>query len=198
MRIAFFIIIVLCFFSCADRLSETVSPTSKWMALKDSFANHNLSEFTLDKQLYNTYRKFHNIQSKRIDSSLSEEWAKVYLYSWQERDPEFIEFTAIIEEEDRGVRMVYYVFNQKDSLLSATKVAAGSMEAEYEFATYSKFKSKDTLLTTMAMTQWFDMKKRGKLKITKGDTVLVEYTINKNGSITERTILERKELNLDE
>ena len=198
MRIATIIFISLVFYSCNGGSNSPFQPKSLWSALKDSFSKQNLNEFKLDKELFATYRNLHRIESNRLDSTLSNKWSKVYLYSWQVRDSRYNEFTTIIQEEDRGVRIVYYIFDQNDSLLSATKVAHGSMEAEYEFVTHSRFKDKDMLLTTMAMTQVYDMGTRTQLKETKGDTLVVEYLINKDGSTSEDTIKNKRELTLDD
>jgi hypothetical protein len=197
MRIIKYLPFLLLFVSCRNNHLYKLGFQSKWLQLKDSFAKQNLTEFKLDDILGKSYPNFHRIQNRLLDSTISDQWGRIYLYSWQQRDTSLIEFTTIIQEEDRGVRIVYFVFNKKDSLISETLVALGSMEADFDYSLYSHFKTKDTLLQTSAMTQWYDTKRREKLKKTKGDTSLLEIVFHKNGTTSEQTISEMNELHLN-
>jgi|GEM_PF-4560122 len=194
------IILLLIFISsCVNKIdSDKKKEISKWIILKDSFARKNINEFSFSKKLISSYENFHKINPKLIDSSLSEKWSSVYLYSWHETDSPFIEFTTIIHEEDRGIRMMYNILNRKDSIISSIRVAATAMEAEYQFDSYSVLKENGTILTTSSITKWFDLEKREKLKKTLGDTIKTEITFLPDGSTRERIIESKKELHLDE
>lgn len=189
MRLIAYTIIVLSILACEHVHSDNLGLTSKWLTLKDSFAKKDLTEFKLDNNL--DYESFHKISNRLLDSSKSDQWNKIYLYSWQQRDSSFTEFTTIIKEEDRGVRIMYYVFDKKDSLISATPVAWINVE-QYKFDTWSRFKSKNILVSTRTMTLPTKSEK------TIADTSIVEIVFNKNGSVSEKKIYEKKELKLDD
>ena len=186
------------FLSCNHSVKNSKQTSSSvWQNLKDSFARQNLNEFLLDDALYKKYKSYHKINNNLLDSTISNQWSSIFLYSWQQRDTSFIEFTTIIQEEDRGVRIMYYVFNRKDSMLSAIPVAWQNMEAEYRFDTWSRFTSKDTLQLKSAQTLVYEVGKRSMLIKTKGDTSIVEIAFRKDGTTKERTIFEKKELKLE-
>lgn len=178
-------ITALLLWSCDYSKIGQTEQTSMWLNLKDSFAIKNVTEFKLDKGFH--YGAFHDISCKLIDSTLPDQWCKAYLYSWQERDSSLIEFTVVVQEEDRGIQIIYYVFNKQDSLVSATPVAWGNI-SDLAFTGSSKFISKDTLRSTIASTFY---ERNGS---TKGDTSIIEIAFNKSGKTSKKTISEKKEL----
>ena len=189
MRGAIYCIMIFILWSCNRSQGDQIETASRWTKLKDSFAIKNATEFKLEKGF--RYKDFHTISCKLFDSTMSDQWCKTYLYSWQERDSSFIEFTVIMQQEDRGVQIVYYVFNHKDSLISATPVASGNV-SDLEFKMWSAFTSADTLRSTSSVTSH---ERNG---MTKGDTSVFEIIFDEYGKTTEKTISEKKELKLDD
>ncbi len=189
MRVVIYAITILILWSCNHSQGDQIESTSRWAKLKDSFAIKKATEFNIDKGF--RYKNFHTISCKLFDSTLSDQWSKAYLYSWQERDPSFIEFTLVVQQEDRGVQIVYYVFNQKDSLISATPVASGNV-SDLAFNMWSKFMATDTLQSTSAITLY---ERNG---MTNGDTSVFEIVFDKHGKTIKKTITEKKELKFDD
>ncbi len=162
MRIIFFLLMILLFLSCKHKINS-VTESSSLLNLKDSFAIKNLKEFVIDSNIQSSYRIFNKIKNKQIDSAIS--YGTHYLYSWQQRDSAFIEFTTIIDDGEHGLRIVYFVFDKKDSMLSTTQVANKGGEGGIIYETLSQFKSKDTLFhIRSASTKTYPLAKKQPFK----------------------------------
>ena len=122
----------------------------------------------------------------------------VYLYSWQERDPIQTEFTVIKEEGELGLKIFYFILDKKGRLLSCTQVAGRGSEGGYWFEARSKFVGPDTILSTGAITQWYDFDKQQKMEKTKGDTTFSCYVIGKSGNVTGKVFKEVKDLHFED
>ncbi|MDQ3683366.1 MAG: hypothetical protein M3352_09885 [Bacteroidota bacterium] len=166
--------------------------------MKDSFAIKNLKEFVIDSNIQSSYRIFNKIKNKQIDSAIS--YGTHYLYSWQQRDSAFIEFTTIIDDGEHGLRIVYFVFDKKDSMLSTTQVANKGGEGGIIYETLSQFKSKDTLFHIRSASTWLNLTNPTpwpKNSHSKGDSTFHYIIFQEDGRTFEKKFAEKKELNLD-
>ncbi len=179
-------IIILSLISCNSRY------VPYWEKQKGDFKYHNKKEFVSDSILRADYKTYKKSRHPLFDNFVSSE--PVYLYSWQDRDKTKNEFTVIKDDGELGLKILYFILDKKDSLLSWTLIAGMGSEGGYWFETRSKFISPDTLLNIGATTQWLDFEKEQKMEKTKGDTTFSYLIIENSGRVTEKVFKEVKDL----
>ena len=198
MQTTFFLLAVLLLFSCSDKRPIQMIETSYWESLKDSFATKNLSNFVVDSNLKRTYKNFHRIRNRIIDSVVR--YGTPYLYSWQESGSGRIEFTTFVDYGEHGSLIIYFIFDGRDSIRSATQVAGKGWDGGIVYESRSRFTAKDTLLKISAATTQWDLTKSApppKLSRPKGDSTFFYLIISKAGKVIEKQFAEKKELNLE-
>jgi len=180
-----------------DNTSPTTNYKSYFLSIKDSFPKPHLKSFTLDYfELDSTYRTFPKIHRLRIDSVL--DFGTTYLYSWQTRNPQLIEFTCLTQDENRGFFLTYFISDTTDNIISSTRVAGLNGEDGVLFKLTSKFIHDDTLYQTSAIST--DLDRKGsqpykKLPKTIGDSIFYTAFFDRTGHITVVKTFEKKELN---
>ena len=199
MQFSFFLLMALILFSCSNKRKPLLTETSYWEKLKDSFATKNLESFVVDAQLEASYKNFRRVNNRIIDSAIG--YGTPYLYSWQKRDSGFVAFTTFVDAGELGGRIFFFIFDNKDSLRSATQVANKGGEGGVIYETQSRFTAKDTLYkTSAASTQW-DLSRSEpwlhRLEKSKGDSTFYHLTVLKGGKVVEQQFAEKKELNLE-
>ena len=198
MRILLFFLTVVAVLSCTSKSTHQSSTTSFWTSLKDSFPAKNLTAFAVDSQLQHNYKTFPALRNKVVDSVVSNEAA--YLYSWQNTPAGFTAFTALVDQSDHGLRILYFVFDDSDRLHSVTHVANYGREAGMIYETRSTFIGRDTLLKISAASTKLDLTKPTpwpELSKSKGDSVFSHVVFQKDGRAVEKQVSEKKELNLE-
>lgn len=199
MQKLFFLFIAVLIFSCSGSNMSLPTETSYWKSLKDSFATMNLKNFVVDAELENNYKNFCPIQNRAIDSVI--QYGTPYLYSWQENSPGKTSFTTFVDKGEHGNRIIYFIFDGKDSLCSATEVATKAGEGGVLHESRSAFITKDTLYKTSAATTQWDFSKPDpwshRLTKRKGDSLFFHLIILKDGRVVEKQFAEKKELNLE-
>jgi len=158
---------------------------------KDSFAIENPTSFVIDSALQKNYKKFHKANNRQIDSAIS--YGRPYLYSWHQRDTNFIEFTTIVDDSEHGIRIVYFIFDKNGNMISYAQIANIGWEERMIYETRSEFKSNDTLIKVSAASTWFD-KNGQKMTKPKGDSTFSELTFTKQGQIIEKKLFQKDEL----
>ena len=199
MQLYFFSFISWILFSCSHKSEPSSEKTSYWRTRIDSFATKGLESFVVDSQLEATYKNFFPVKNRTIDSVIG--YGTAYLYSWQNTESEFSAFTTVVDDGEHGRRIIYFIFDDNDSLRSATQVANKGGEGGIMYETRSRFVANDTLYKTMAATAQWDLIKpdpwNHRLAKTKGDSVFSYLTILKSGQMVEKQFAEKKELNLN-
>jgi hypothetical protein len=106
---------------------------------------------------------------------------------------------VFIDDGEHGNRIIYFIFDGKDSLRSATQVANKGGEGGIIYETRSIFLTKDTLLKISSATTQWDLTKPApppKLSKPKGDSTFYHLSFLKDGIVVEKQFAEKKELNL--
>lgn len=187
------------FFCCSDKSKPQLAETSYWENLIDSFATKNLDSFVIDSQLQATYKNFHRVKNRVIDSVVG--FRTSYLYSLQESDRGLRAFTIFVDDGEHGSRIIYFIVDGKDSLRSVTQVANKSGEGGILFETRSRFMGKDTLYKTSAATMQWDLSETEpwlhRLNKSKGDSTFFHLIVLNDGQVIEKQVAEKKELNLE-
>ena len=175
--------------------SLTNNQSSFWQLQKSEFKYKNKREFISDSILraeYKTLKKFSHPLFENIPSN------PVYLYSWQDRVSDKNEFTVVKDDGELGLKILYFILDKQDSLISSTQIAGKGNEGGYWFETKSRFINNDSIINIGAVTKWLDFEKRQKLTKTRGDSTFSYFVIEKNGQMTEKIFNEVKEINFDE
>ncbi|HYH16296.1 MAG TPA: hypothetical protein VD794_13800 [Flavisolibacter sp.] len=197
MRIPIFLLAALIIFSCTNKDANQSTPTSYWAGLKDSFPTRNLATFAVDSQLQRTYKTFPVIRNRVIDSVIS--YGTPYLYSWQDYPSSFTTFTTYVNDGEHGSRILYFIFDNKDSLYAALQLANKGGEAGMIYETQSRFIAKDTLLKVSAASTKLDLTKPTPwpaLSRSKGDSTFYHVVFLKDGSVAQIQVAVKKELDL--
>jgi hypothetical protein len=197
MRIPIFLLAALIVFSCTNKDANPSSPTSYWAGLKDSFPTRNLATFAVDSQLQRTYKTFPVVRNKVIDSVIH--YGTPYLYSWQDVPAGFTAFTTYVSNGERGSRILYFIFDNRDSLYATLELANKGREAGLIYETQSRFITKNTLRKVSATTTNLDLTKPAPwpaLSKPKGDSIFYNVVFLKDGSVAEKQVAVKKELNL--
>lgn len=199
MHKALFFLIALVVLSCTNKNTTQPMTVSHLEKLKDNFPQKCLKSFVIDSQLQTAYRNYPQIQNKVIDSIIG--YGTPYLYSWQKGSSERIAFTTFVDDGELGSRIIYFVFDSKDSLRSATQVANKGGEGGILYETRSRFTAEDTLYKTSAATTLWELSKPDpwlhRLSKSKGDSAFFYLIFQKDGRVLEKQFAEKKELNLN-
>jgi len=199
-RLAYCIFLICILHSCSSERKPQLAETNYWESLKDSFATKNLESFVVDSQLQSSYNNFHRAKNRLIDSVIGY-GSPSYLYSWQKSDSGFNAFTTFVDDGELGKRIIYFIFDSKDRLRSATQVAYLGGEGGIRYETRSRFIEKNTLYKTIAATTQWDFSLADPwshpLSKSKGDSIFYQLIVLKDGRVIENKLSEKKELNLE-
>jgi len=181
-------LILFAFISCNGYKNES---SSKTLLKAEGFHFRNLNSFIIDSLLWKSYYTDKNnglnlkkVTAKDVDSAFLHN--DLYLYSWQQRNSTFTEYTVLSDNGDPGLSIHYLIFDKKGKLVSNAKVAGlGKDAGGPQYETRSYFKGLDTLVLTRAETMLVDYKTLEPLKHSKGDTAIYNMIIGKDGAIKE-------------
>lgn len=202
------LIAVLCLVSCQpEEENATATDTKSGMpdkarqlyALKKDFKYHNLKVFSIDtfnwenrpgnyKELdSNTFQLiWQNEEHRPIDNYYDRD----YLYSWQERDTNFIELTILSQTEGSYCDIIYYlIYNKKGELIENFQISASCGDGGWIFQSYGSFINKQTFeyLSIETNMSGFDSLDHN-IELQEGDSILTHYVINTNGKVASKEI----------
>jgi len=193
MRLFYGLILLAAIWSCNPTITA-IKSDSPWESMADDFHYKNLTEFSLDTSLLNSYygrQKVYDDFIKPKDRTLDDILLTkhYYLYSWQQYDTCFTAFTLLKEGRGEALEMHYLIFNGLNKLVSDVVVAKhGGEPGGYQYETKSYLKSKDTIISTEERTFFVDQKTLKQLSQPVGDTVHFKQIISNNGTIQIETI----------
>ena len=182
-------ILILCLISCTN---QKPSQTSYWETQKSNFKYQDRTEFLIDSAFRTSYKQLpkanYKLFSKTVDN-------RIYLYSWQNRNKKYNEFTVIRDNGEHGLQIYYCILDKKDSLISSTQIAGRGGEGGFLFEKRSKFLSRDSLLNIASVTLMHNSEQNLKMPI--GDTTFSYMLFGKGGKIKEKKFREVNELQYD-
>lgn len=186
MRSYYVILMCLILLSCKSNDKEPY-----WLGQKEKFKLKNIQTFLIDSSLKRNYKDYPLLKNQELDSLLNEQ--ETYLYSWQERDTSFIEFTILTWDEYRGMGLYYLVADKEDHIISTLRIAGANGEGGSKYEGYGSFISRDTLLQTSAITSFLDLKTMKNFDRPKGDTTIWKIFFTKEGQMISDKVSEKKE-----
>lgn len=115
---------------------------------------------------------------------------KDYLYSWQERDPNFIEFTILMQHgRDNCDFLMYYIFTKNGEYVSDFKVATRCDQEElWKYYSKGEFISKNVYVERCA--EYYGVQPEPGFLL--GDSTAFEFKIKSNGQVDVEQILSKE------
>lgn len=115
---------------------------------------------------------------------------KDYLYSWQERDPNFIEFTILMQHgRDNCDFLIYYIFTKNGEYVSDFKVATRCDKEEgWKYYSKGEFTSKNVYIERCA--EHYGVQPEPGFLL--GDSTAFEFKIKSNGQVDVEQILSKE------
>lgn len=172
------LILTILFIGC----NSPSSPSSFWEDQKKNFAYRNKFEFRSDSALKTALphlKEFSHPVFQKIKAN------KVFLYSWQERNPINNEFTVIKDNGEYGFSTYYFVLDKKDSLISFEKIAWREYEGNSWSEHNAKFSGQDTLFTYNLLAQEYDIETQKHFPPRQGSS-RTYFVFEKNGKMDGR------------
>lgn len=114
---------------------------------------------------------------------------KDYLYSWQERDPNFIEFTILMQHgRDDCDFLIYYIFTKDGKYVDEFKIATRcDKEEPWKYYSNGRFISKNVYEERCA--EYYGIQPEPGIIV--GDSTAFRFEITKNGTVKSKQILEK-------
>jgi len=191
-----------------DETSQT-KPLTLQDLKKEHFKFYNLTEFELDKfnweERKGKYTELDRAMSYMIwQDSNCYIYFRDYLFSWQERDTNFIEFTILTEDEDSWCTTITYcIFDKKSKFIDKFTVRSRCGDGGWVFDSWGKFINKKTYEMLCVEQQLLFPSDNEELynekgvlydegeELYEGDSTLYHYIINDNGKVTQKEIFKK-------
>jgi len=170
--------------------------------LEEQFKYHDLTDFDIDtfdwetrpgnyNELDSTTYKlvWQNIEKPTIGTGYDRE----YLYSWQNRDTNFIEFTLLSQDEGSYCDVLTYcIFDKNGKKIDNFMLSASCGDGGWMFTSNGKFINKTTFeqLAVESEMAGFDSLDAD-IEIYEGDSTLTHYTIGTDGKVNSKEIYKR-------
>lgn len=214
MRITFiYIICLLGLYSCNNAVETKIEAASvihevvvddetskpKTLAdLKPKFKYQNVEVFEIDNYTWETRVGKYNepapdeyilIWPDSPRTYIEGNREKDYLYSWQERDPNFIEFSILMQHgRDDCDFLIYYIFTKDGKYVDEFKVATRcDKEEPWKYYSNGRFISKNVYEERCA--EYYGIQPEPGIIV--GDSTAFRFEITKNGTVKSKQILEK-------
>jgi hypothetical protein len=135
---------------CGHSLTGQVNEQTRstFYNLKEKFKYHDLKLFETDTFSFDTRPGYYN----EVDSSafklifqegdrqfIGQGYDRDYYFSWQNRDPNFIEFTILTQDESSYCDLLrYYIFDKTGKFISKFDIASNCGDAGWTFTAKGK------------------------------------------------------------
>ncbi|MFT2008243.1 hypothetical protein ACMA1I_06175 [Pontibacter sp. 13R65] len=166
--------------------------------LKDRFKFANLKVFEIDTLSYGTRpvnyqmldeKYFNKVWQEKKHSFAEQDFVAEYFHSWQERNPDLIEFTILTEDESSNCTLLNYcIFDSAGKAVDKFVIAARCGDGGWVYDSYGKEISDDTLEVVSVETESELMASGGISEIVEGDSIVTHFTIGKDGKVTKKEI----------
>ena len=165
--------------------------------LKKDFTFFNLTKFEMDTFNWETrqgkYKEldsitFYTVWQDGKRKFTGEYYDRYYLFSWQDRDTNFIEFTILAQEEDSWCNIIYYfIFDKNGKFIDNFYVCSSCGDGGWVFYASGKFINNKTY--EMSCIEYEDPLLEEEFR--EGDSTLYHITINDKGKVTKKEIFNK-------
>lgn len=194
-----------CVISCENpiehKTTNTIAEKHPLAYLKDSFKFYNLVDFEIDtfnwdnrpgnyKELDST--TFYMVWQGEDRVFSGKGYDRDYLFSWQDRDSNFIEFTILTQDESSYCNILtYFIYNKNGKLIDKFTANASCGDGGWVYYAHGKFidKNRFQIIETETQMAGFDTLDNSELQ--EGDSTMFHYTIEDNGTVTKKEVYKR-------
>lgn len=139
------------------------------------------------KELDSTSFKLVWQNSKRV--FIGQDYDRDYFHSWQNRNPDFTEFTVLTQDESSYCDLLHYlIYDKNGKAIDSFIAAAGCGDGGWGLYSYGKFISKDTYEETTVETEMVEIDSVTNTEVVEGDSTVTHYTIGPDGRVTQKEI----------
>lgn len=169
--------------------------------LKEDFKFSNLTEFKIDTFNWETrpekYQELDSLTFYMVWQGGERDFVEQgdyrdYLYSWQERNTNFIEFTILTQDENNYCDYLTYCIYDKDGIaIDEFIISYSCSEGGVASEAFGKFTDKNTceqLCIESEVESTYTLENKN---IEEGDSTLYRFTIDDNGKVTEKEIYKK-------
>ncbi len=169
--------------------------------LKKDFKFSNLTEFQIDTFSWETrpgkYNEldsstFYMVWQDHKRTFAGQGYDRDYLFSWQNRDSNFIEFTILTQDEsDYCSNITYCICDKAGKAIDKFVASSSCGDGGWVFVAFGKFIDNRTyeklcIESEMAGTDTLDNK-----DFHEGDSTLIHFIIGANGKVTQKEIYKK-------
>ena len=187
--------------ACSEKKSNLSSDTDEKVVevrqalplidLRDKFKYSDLGSFQIDTFDWDTRVGFY----QELDSStfklvwqdgkrnfVGQGYDRDYFYSWQQRNPELVEFVILTQDENSYCDLLYYcIYNKDGKAIDSFIVAASCGDGGWGHKTIGRFISKD-IYEQVSIDLYTEIVDSADVNyITEGDSIVTHFTISKDG-----------------
>ena len=174
--------------------------------LKKDFKFFNLTEFEMDKFNFETrpgkYKEldsttFYMVWQDGKREFIGQYYDRDYLFSWQDRDTNFIEFTILTQHEESWCNVLYYcIFDKNGKFIDKFLTASSCGDGGWTFCSWGKFINKKTYEMLSVESQLVfldedDERYNEDKEFYEGDSTLYHFIINDKGKVTQKEIFKK-------
>ncbi|WP_018476340.1 hypothetical protein [Pontibacter roseus] len=191
----------------ADEKEDIVlnAPQTKNASLSDYqnlFKYNNLDTFAIDSFNWDTrigkYKELDSTSFKLVWQDgkrefIGQGYDRDYLYSWQSRNPEFVEFTVLTQDESSYCDLLYYIIQNKEGkTIDKFLVATGCGDGGWSFQSSGRFISDSTYEAVAVEEEMVGFDQVDGSELIEGDSTITHFTIGKDGKVSEKEIFKTK------
>jgi len=187
----------------ADNSHEILTEDNRSLRdLQDKFKYSNLNVFEMDGLDWQTRKgKYNQLDSMTFymvwqdgERQYSENGYQSvdYLFSWQNRDTNFIEFTIITPyESDYCTNLQYCIFSKEGVAIDKFVVSSSCGDGGWTVDAFGEFIDKHTyelLHIESEMVDEDEIDEKSGQYLYEGDSIVYQFIINTNGQVTKKEI----------
>ena len=171
------------------------------LELKKDFKFSNLTKFEIDTFSWDTrpgkYKEldsttFYLIWQDGKRNFVGDGYDRDYLFSWQNRDSNFIEFTILTQEESSYCsNITYFIFDKNGRVIDNFVTSSSCGDGGWTYSAWGKFTDSRTYEKLCIESEMTGMDTIGNKELYEGDSTLYHFIINENGKVTQKEIYKK-------
>lgn len=193
---------VLVLLTSCNNSTETVQTKLLTLSdLKKDFKFSNLKEFEIDTFSWETRpgkyieldsSTFYMVWQDGKRNFVGQGYDRDYLFAWQDRDPNFIEFTILTQDEsDYCNNITYCIYDKEGKSIDKFVASSSCGDGDWVFESFGKFIDKHTyekLCIESELTEFDTLENK---ELYEGDSTLYHFIIDRNGKVIKKEIYKR-------
>jgi hypothetical protein len=169
--------------------------------LKKDFKYSNLTKFEIDTFTWETrpgkYKEldsttFYMVWQDKKRHFSGQGYDRDYLFSWQDRDTNFIEFTILTQDEgDYCDLITYFIFDKNGKVIDQFVTSSKCGDGGWTFDASGQFTDNRTFEILCIETEIAGIDTLDNTELFEGDSTLYHFIINSEGKVKQKEIYKR-------